>query len=145
MAISPWVEARRWIYGTLQPDGVLNPLLGSRYYESPAPVDAVDPFAAIWQYQSPRDLYTNGASRVWTDVYVRLAVAQRGTSVSHPFDLEAIDNRITLLLHGKSGSTATASVQSCVRVGPAVLPLDFDKRTGAFYYQIGSDWHLTIQ
>ncbi len=145
MAISPTVEAKRWMYATLTADGVLAPLLGTRIYEVPAPPDAADPFVAVQQYQSPSDLYTNGAILVFTDVYLKLIIVQRGTSISTPFNLEAIDTRITTVLHGKSGSTATARVLSCVRAGPALTAPDFDKQTGAQYAQLGSNWHVIVQ
>jgi hypothetical protein len=145
VSISPTVEARRWMYATLTADGVISAALGTRLYEVPAPADAIDPFLAIWQFQSPRDLRTNGSILIFTDVYYRVAVAQQGTSVSSPYDLEAIDRRMTLVLDGKSGSTATATILSCVRVGPALLPPDFDKRTGRQYAQLGSDWHVIVQ
>jgi hypothetical protein len=145
MTISPTVEARRWLYAMLTGDGVLSPLLGTRIYEAPAPPDAVDPFMAVQQYQSPSDLYTNGAILVFTNVFLKLIVAQRSTSVSTPFDLEAIDRRVTQVLHGKSGSTATATILSCVRVAPALLAPDFDKRTGAQYAQLGSNWKVIVQ
>lgn len=145
MSISPTVEAKRWMQATLIADGVISAALGARMYEVPAPADTIDPFLAIWQFQSPRDLYTNGALLIFTDVYLRIAVAQQGTSVSSPFDLEAIDRRMTQVLHAKSGTTTTASILSCVRVGPALLPPDFDKRTGRQYAQLGSDWHLVVQ
>lgn len=146
MAISPTVEAKRWLVATLTGDGVLAPLIGTRVYDVPAPADAADPFIAMQQYQSPSDLYTNGAILVYSTVYLKLIIAQRSASVSSPYDLEAIDRRITTVLHGRSGSTATpASIQWCVRVGPALLAPDFDKRTGAQYAQLGSNWQIVVQ
>jgi hypothetical protein len=146
MAVSPTVEARRWMQSTLNADGVLAAALGGRIFEVPAPPDAADPFLAVQQYQSPADVYTNGAILIMTHVYYKLIVAQRGTSVSSPFNIEAIDQRITQVLHGKSGTTTTgAQVIECVRVGPALVAPDFDKRTGAQYAQLGSNWHLVVQ
>lgn len=143
--ISPAIEAKRWIIGVLTPDPVLSPLLGDRYYEVPAPANAADPFFVMQAYQSPQDVYTNGAALIYTNIYLRTTVAQRGATVSSPANLEAIDNRITLLLHRGSGSTGTASVIACTRVGPALALPDFDKRTGAQYATVGSNWHLIVQ
>lgn len=146
MAISPTVEARRWLYATITGDGVLSGLLGARVYEVPAPADAADPFLTFLPYQSPTDLYTNGDLLVYSTVYLRLIVTQRGASVSSPFDLEAIDRRLTTILHGATGSTATpASILWCTRVGAALLPPDFDRRTGVQYAQLGANWQIAVK
>lgn len=149
---SPTVEAMRYVRAKLTADPVLSPLIGTRVYEAPAPFDAVDPFVAMLLARRPEELHALGATIVTYTVHLRVLAAQQGSSVSSPFDLEAIDQRITTVLHRSSGATTTgALILDCVHERAALSPRgfevarEFDARTGVSYSQLGSDWQLIIQ
>ena len=89
-----------WLYATLSADATLVGLVAGRVYDSVAPQGAVLP-CIVFQHQGAHDVRGNGPGRIMAStVYLVKAIGQ-GSSFTA---LEAIANRVDVLLQGQSGS-----------------------------------------
>ena len=136
------VRAASWLYGILINDITLSGSIGSAIYTGTAPAGASPPYVLI-NHLTGRDVMGVGTTRVMTHLIYQVKVVGETQSF---VALEAIADRIDVLLHGASGESAGmpgtlgAELLSCVRTGTVSYA---EEAEGRPYRHLGGIYELT--
>lgn len=137
-------EAETWIYATLAADtgaGGVATLATGGIHAGVAPhgSGSISP-SVVYNRQAGTDVMGLGAARIMSGMLYQIkAVASGGSKAAG----KAIANRIDVLLHATSGTTASGRILSCVRESE-VNYVEVDE-TGVRWNHLGGLYRLQVQ
>ncbi len=134
------LRARAFVYDRLSSDATLMNLIGNRLYQwGKAPEGTPFPYVEYGPYADTPGVTMSGTV---FDSAVRLQVKVWGSN-SPQSVLEAVMDRIRLLLDRQKGSITNGEILTCNYIGSPPLPPDV--KASGIYDQLLSEYQLYVQ
>lgn len=133
--------ADEWLVAILSADATISAAVGARIYSEMAPEDAIFPCIIFSMRPTARDVMGVGPNRIMAHLVYSIQAVGQYESYS---PLQAIADRIDVLLHGAKGNVASGagSVLGCVRDGELRYP---EVEDGVQYRHLGGLYRIMAQ
>lgn len=135
-------EVLAWLSATLTGDATLAALVTGGWHEDPAPeatAAAGETYGTVRLQAPVSDLDAVGSHRIWEDGLYLVQVIKEGRSTAA---LKPAADRVDVLLHRTSGTTAGGRVLSSVREGLFYSP---EVTNGRHYRRLGGFYRILAQ